>query len=122
MNSLGRHWIVEFKECDPANLKDPLIIESFLQEAATVMGATIVQSNFHHFSPLGVSGVVIIMESHLTIHTWPEFGYAAVDIFTCGKMDTQLAVDFLFEKLKAKYKITQLLHRGINIGARVEPH
>lgn len=120
MNSLGRHWIVEYKECEPTNLKDPVVIESFLQQAAKIMGATIVQSNFHHFSPLGVSGVVVIMESHLTIHTWPEFGYAAVDIFTCGKMDTQLAVDFLFEKLKAKYKVTQLLHRGIGIGARVE--
>ena len=54
-----------------------------MRAAAEAAGARIISSQFHRFSPLGVSGVVLIAESHLTIHTWPERGYAAVDVFTC---------------------------------------
>lgn len=117
MNSLGRHWLIEFQKCNPDFLKDPLLMETFLKDAAIKMGATIVQSTFHHFAPLGVSGVVIIMESHLTIHTWPEFEYAAVDIFTCGNMETDKGIDFLFEKLGAAVKNVRLIKRGIGISA-----
>ena len=77
-----------------------------------VMRATIVESNFHHFNPLGVSGVVIIKESHLTIHTWPEYGYAAIDIFTCGKIFMEEGIDFLRKNLKAKQAEVKKLERG----------
>ena len=73
-----------------------------MNAAAIEMQATIVNSNFHHFNPYGVSGVIIIKESHLTIHTWPEYGYAAIDIFTCGKIYMDKGIEYLKEHLKAK--------------------
>jgi len=84
MNSLGRHILVEFYGCSIEILNDVPRIESSMLEAAKEAGATIINSVFHHFSPFGVSGVVVIQESHLAIHTWPEYRYAAVDLFTCG--------------------------------------
>lgn len=111
-NSLGKHWIIELTGCPAEPLSDPSLMEKALQKAALEMGATIVQSNFHHFSPLGVSGVVIIQESHLTIHTWPEYGYAAVDIFTCGDMETQKGVDYLAGVLQAENTEVKFLNRG----------
>lgn len=83
---LGRHILVEFYDCDPSALNDGDLIRSAMEEAARKAGATVVSSHVHRFSPQGISGVTIIAESHLTIHTWPEKGYAAVDIFTCGKV------------------------------------
>ncbi|GAB4427046.1 MAG: adenosylmethionine decarboxylase [Bacteroidia bacterium] len=82
---LGRHLLVEIYEADAGLLDDATWIETQMQSAAVAAGATLVQSTFHRFSPVGVSGVVVIQESHLAIHTWPEWGYAALDIFTCGE-------------------------------------
>ena len=84
MEALGRHILVEFYNCSPELMNDVVHIEKSMVEAAETAGATVINSTFHHFSPYGVSGVVVIQESHLAIHTWPEFGYAAVDLFTCG--------------------------------------
>ncbi|MFA0964315.1 polyamine aminopropyltransferase [Roseivirga sp. BDSF3-8] len=84
MGALGRHIIVEFYDCSPESLNDVVHIEQSMCGAAETAGATIINSTFHHFSPYGVSGVVVIQESHLAIHTWPEYGYASVDLFTCG--------------------------------------
>lgn len=84
MNSLGRHILVEFHGCSGEILNDVPRIEGSMLKAAKESGATIISSVFHHFSPFGVSGVVVIQESHLAIHTWPEYRYAAVDLFTCG--------------------------------------
>ena len=83
-NALGRHILVEFFDCDATILNDTYLIETAMLQAAALAKATIINSNFHHFSPFGVSGVVVVQESHLAIHTWPEYSYAAVDIFTCG--------------------------------------
>ncbi len=69
--------------------------------AAEEAGATVINSTFHHFSPIGVSGVVVIEESHLAIHSWPEFGYAAIDVFTCGdSVDPWISYKYLEEALK----------------------
>ena len=84
MNALGRHILVEFLNCKADVLNDVVQIEKAMVEAAQIAGATVINSTFHHFSPYGVSGVVVIQESHLAIHTWPEYRYAAVDLFTCG--------------------------------------
>lgn len=84
MESLGRQILVEFYDCNSDRINDVSYIESVLLEATRKSGATIISHNFHKFSPHGVSGVVVIAESHVTIHSWPEYGYAAVDIFTCG--------------------------------------
>ncbi len=84
LKMLGRHLLIEYYNCNEKILKDHELVEKFMNEAANLSGATIVNSVFHHFNPYGVSGAVIIQESHLSIHTWPEYGYAAVDVFTCG--------------------------------------
>ncbi len=95
---LGRHLLVEFLECDSTILNSVHQIEKAMNEAALKAGATIVSSTFHHFSPYGVSGVVVIAESHLAIHTWPEHGYASVDLYTCGnECDPHSAMEFLKE-------------------------
>jgi len=97
---LGSHVLVEFYDCDPAVLNDDVLIKQFMETAALKANATVVSSHFHQFSPQGISGVIIIVESHLTIHTWPEQGYAAVDIFTCGaSLNPHGAVDYLKEAM-----------------------
>lgn len=93
---LGRHLLVDLHECDPERLHDPDSVEQALLDAARASGATILGHQFHRFQPHGVSGVVLIAESHLSIHTWPEHGYAAVDFFTCGPgMRPEVGVDVL---------------------------
>jgi S-adenosylmethionine decarboxylase proenzyme len=97
MKALGRQIVVEYYGCNPVALNDVPLIERAMREAAVASGATIVQTAFHLFNPYGVSGVVVIAESHLTIHTWPEYGYAAVDLFTCGD---EVNPDVAFEHLR----------------------
>ncbi len=84
MKALGKHLIVELFGCPPDRLDDLALIHRVLVGAVEDSGATLIKPFFHQFSPQGVSGVVIIAESHFSIHTWPEYGYAAVDMFTCG--------------------------------------
>lgn len=88
----GRHVLAELTGCPAAVLNDPAGLEKCFRHCAEKGGATLVSSHFHHFSPQGVSGVVVIAESHLTIHTWPEHGYAAVDVFTCGRPEIAEAI------------------------------
>lgn len=85
MDALGRNLIAELTGCPPDVLNDVVLIEGKLVAAARAARATVVSVSFHHFAPFGVSGVVVIQESHVAIHTWPEYGYAALDIFTCGQ-------------------------------------
>ena len=93
---LGSHILAEFYNCDRAVLDDLERIKTIMENAALKANATVVTTNFHQFSPQGVSGVVVIAESHITIHTWPSYGYAAVDIFTCGeKLKSHDAVEYL---------------------------
>jgi S-adenosylmethionine decarboxylase proenzyme len=84
LDALGQHLLVELYNCPSDRLNDAPFLERTLEDAARDAGATVVISSFYPFSPHGVSGVVVITESHLAIHTWPERGYAAVDVFTCG--------------------------------------
>lgn len=88
----GRHVLAELTGCSAAVLNDVASLESCFRDCAKKGGATLVSSHFHHFSPQGVSGVVVIAESHVTVHTWPEHGYAAVDVFTCGCPEVAEAV------------------------------
>ncbi|MCE7992410.1 MAG: polyamine aminopropyltransferase [Roseivirga sp.] len=113
MASLGRHIIVEYYDCDPQLMNDVVHIEESMQHAAETAGATIINSTFHHFSPYGVSGVVVIQESHLAIHTWPEYGYASVDLFTCGgEVDPWVAYRELKSLFKAGHGSAVELSRG----------
>lgn len=114
MKILGKHLIVELSDCDRAILDDVSAMEKHLNEAARRSGATIVQSVFHRYNPQGVSGVVVIAESHVSLHTWPEYGYAAVDFFTCGdRVDPYKALEYLREKLSARSSHIRELKRGI---------
>ncbi|MDH3889528.1 MAG: adenosylmethionine decarboxylase [candidate division Zixibacteria bacterium] len=114
MKILGKHLIVELSDCDRVILDDISAMEQHLNEAARISGATIVQSVFHRYNPQGVSGVVVIAESHVSLHTWPEYGYAAVDFFTCGdRVDPYKAHDYLREKLRAQSTQVRELKRGI---------
>jgi spermidine synthase len=113
MNSLGRHILVEFSGCNGEVLNDVSEIEKGMVEAAQVAGATVINSTFHHFSPYGVSGVVVIQESHLAIHTWPEYGYAAVDLFTCGDtVDPWISFDHLKKCFGAQDFSALEMYRG----------
>lgn len=85
MQALAQHTLLEFYECAPARLKRSREVRKLLCAAVRQGRGTIVKAVFHAFSPYGVSGVVVITESHVTIHTWPEHAYAAVDIFSCSK-------------------------------------
>ena len=112
--NLGQHVLAEFFECDSNILNNIDKVEKFMIDAALECGATIVQKCFHMFNPYGVSGVVIISESHLAIHTWPELGYAAVDLFTCGtKCDPKVAYEFLKKMFNSKKASFTELKRGI---------
>ena len=105
--------MVELYGCDVMVLNDKERIERIMTEAAVRSGATVVQSVFHLFNPHGVSGVVVIAESHLAIHTWPEHGYAAVDIFTCGTdVDPWKAHEYIKKELGASHFSTVEMTRG----------
>ena len=103
MKALGRHLLAEMSGCDPALLSDLKHITQAMLGAAEASGATVITHNFHHFSPLGVSGAVIIAESHLAIHTWPEYRFAAVDLFTCvDRVQPRKALLLLKEALRCE--------------------
>jgi spermidine synthase len=113
MNTLGRHILVEFLGCSSEILNDVPLIEASMIHAAKEAGATVISSNFHHFSPFGVSGVVVIQESHLAIHTWPEYRYAAVDLFTCGNsVEPWISFDLLKKAFKAEHGSAIEINRG----------
>lgn len=114
MNALGRHVLAEVHGCKFDILNDVNKVEKFMVEAALEAGAEIREFVFHKFSPQGVSGVVVISESHLAIHTWPELGYAAVDVFTCGdKVNPWDACHFLAEKFGAESMDATETKRGV---------
>lgn len=122
MSALGNHILVEFSGCEPEIMNGVSTIENAMVEAAESAGATVINSTFHHFSPYGVSGVVVIQESHLAIHTWPEYGYAAVDLFTCGdQVDPWVSFDFLKEAFKAKnYSAIEMKRGALNLLTRLD--
>jgi S-adenosylmethionine decarboxylase proenzyme len=114
MQSLGRHILAEFYDCDANALNNLSLIETVMTGAAKDCGATVVESKFHQFAPQGVSGVVIIEESHLAIHTWPELEYAAIDLFTCGDAcDPLVAYDSIRRNLHAGHASYTELRRGL---------
>ena len=114
MKSLGYHLILELEGCPETVLDDRNAVRRVMTEAVEASGATMIQPFFHQFAPQGVSGVVIISESHFSIHTWPEYGYAAVDIFTCGdQIDMDVAANTLRRGLQAQAVQKMLLSRGM---------
>jgi S-adenosylmethionine decarboxylase len=122
LHALGTHLLLELKDCDSKTLSNLEFVRETLKNAALEAKATIVEVAFHEFSPFGISGMVVIAESHLAIHTWPEYGYAAVDVFTCGDLiDPRVAAKFLIEKFQSKNPSIVEMKRGI-LGHEKLPH
>ena len=114
MNALGTHVMLELKGCNPQLLDDLSYIKGVMISAADGVGAQILGESFHQFYPQGVTGIVAIAESHLCIHTWPEYGYAAADIFTCGtSIKPQEAAQFIIEQLESQDPSIVELKRGL---------
>jgi S-adenosylmethionine decarboxylase len=114
MMEMGRHYIFELFGCDVGVLDNLQEIEGAMVSGAEKAGATVVGKIFHKFAPQGVTGVVLIAESHISIHTWPELGYAAVDIFTCsGRTDPMKAFDAISALLKPSTTSVMEIKRGM---------
>jgi S-adenosylmethionine decarboxylase len=113
--ALGRHMTVEFYDCNSNIIADSEKVKQAFLTAAKVSGATVLDYSFHVFEPQGVSGVVIIAESHFAVHAWPEHDYAAVDLFTCSEtIDLKKAIESIKESLGAEETIVSGdMHRGI---------
>ena len=113
MKYLANHQIVEFNGCEEAKIDNSDFIREIFLKAAKLGNATIVNECFHEFSPYGITGVLVIAESHISIHTWPEHKYVAVDIFSCGdKVDYNKIIDYLKDKLKCKNFSSISINRG----------
>ena len=114
LNALGRHLLLELFDCAPDAIDSLEAVKGVLVEAARLAQATIVDIVFHEFNPFGISGVVVIAESHLAIHTWPEYRYAAVDIFSCGEMlKPEVAANYLVEQFAAERTSVVEMQRGM---------
>ena len=116
LDSLGRHILVEFFGCDPSKLDSVPGVEASLNEAVVASGATAVSSAFHKFNPVGASGVIVLEESHFSIHTWPETGYASADFYTCGDCDPFAGIDVLGERLGAESYELMYVQRGRHVA------
>ena len=120
MDVLGCHLLLELKDCNPALLNDLSYIRWAMIETAQDVGATIVGESFHEFSPQGVTGILAIAESHISIHPWPEYGYAAADIFSCGtSFRPREAATKLAEAVESRDTEITEIHRGLVIEEAV---
>src|SRR6266571_3914601 len=120
LNALGRHLLLELFDCDLDAINNVESVKGALIEAATRAHATIVDVVFHEFNPFGVSGVGVIAESHLSIHTWPEYRYAAVDIFSCGDIpQPESAASYLVEQFASERTSIVEMQRGMFLNAPV---
>ncbi|MBI4824409.1 MAG: adenosylmethionine decarboxylase [Nitrospirae bacterium] len=124
MYALGTHLLIELKECNAEILKNLDEVRDALVSAAKEATATIIDVSFHEFSPFGVSGMVVIAESHISIHTWPEYSYAAADIFTCGDtIKPEIAADYLIKRFQCKSPSVVEMKRGLlSMENRKLPH
>ena len=111
---LGRHAIVELWRIDPELLKNADLLQSLMETACRHVGATVIHSHFHKFGGEGgITGVVLLSESHASIHTWPELGYAALDVFMCGSCNPTRAVLIIKDALGASIRDKITISRGI---------
>jgi len=122
-NPIGHHYIVEASGCDPEIISSVAKVQQILVRAAEIAGATVWSVSFHKFPPQGVSGVIVISESHLSAHTWPEYCYGALDIYTCGNMvDPEKAIAYAVEAFGASSSHMTELTRGLDEDDRLYFH
>ena len=114
MALLGIHVIADFFECDSSVINNIESVEKILTESVIISGATLIKPFFHRFSPQGISGIIVVAESHFSIHTWPEHSAAAVDIFSCGDFNHIAALKLIKEKIKsANNSVVQIARNSI---------
>ena len=113
LKTIGRHVVAELYGCSGQALDQEDLVRQHMLDAAEIIGATIIGETFHKFSPQGVSGTVVIAESHLSIHTWPENGYVAMDVYTCGGLDPRPAMDHMARSLGATHTRIHEIVRGL---------
>lgn len=109
---LARHKIVDFYGCSPQLLMFSGYLENIMQQAATKAGCAIVGIKSHQFKPVGATVMILVAESHLSIHTWPEKGKALVDVFASGDMDLDAAVEFISKSIGASSRRIIDIERG----------
>ena len=117
MNTQSQHLLIELFGCNISALKNKSLLIQLLEKAAHAANVTIVQSVFHEYSPQGITGVVIIEESHLSIHTWPEYAYASVDFYTCGDGDPEKALNVIEQGLQAQRNEVIMVDRGRSLSS-----
>lgn len=122
METSGQHLLVEYHDCNSATLNNQDLLEGLFLEAAKAAHVTVIASKFHRFAPQGVSGILIIQESHLSLHSWPEYGYAAVDFYTCGEGKPELAHQVICKGLEAKKYELVMINRGESLPLRIVKH
>jgi S-adenosylmethionine decarboxylase len=114
MDTKGLHYIVEASGCAPQILEDVNKLKEILMNAAKVGKMDVRTVHFYKFSPRGVSGLVIVSASHISIHTWPEHGYAAIDVYICGQgSNPEEAIQHILQSIKAKHAHITEIERGI---------
>ena len=112
-SDFGEHYLVDFSGCDPAKISNVEEVRRVFLQAAEESKARIVGELFHQFDPVGVSGVLLIEESHFSVHTWPENAFVGVDIFTCGEeMEAPVAIESLRQAFDAEDVVVKILVRG----------
>ena len=116
METLAKHLLVELHDCDAALLDDLPHMTALLKAGAAAARATIVGEAFHRYAPHGVTGVLVLEESHFSVHTWPEASYAALDFYTCGSLDPEPAARIVAEGVKAQAVTLLEVARGLPRG------
>lgn len=113
LSFVGHQSLIELYGCNAALINDDVFVEQTLLKAAKLASLSVVNSTIHHFSPVGVSGVIVIEESHIAIHTWPEYQYVALDFFTCNQeYDLAQAISFLQKAFQSNQVEQQKIQRG----------
>lgn len=112
---VGKHLIVDAWQAPPDLLNDPEAIRQALTDAISAGGATLIDLCVHQFSPHGVTATATLAESHIAIHTWPEHGFLAMDLFFCGAGDPHKAMKSLQKSLQVKKMIIKEIGRGLNM-------
>jgi S-adenosylmethionine decarboxylase proenzyme len=122
LETTSHHFLIELRSVNHALLDDLSKIETIFLESLNNSGATYINHFFHQFSPQGVSGVVVIAESHLSIHTWPEDGYAALDVFTCGNKEIgDKVVQNLVRSFQTDDYSIMYVMRGVDYKSLMKP-
>jgi S-adenosylmethionine decarboxylase len=113
--TLGRHCILDAYGCNPLYLDDETFVKEAIKKAVTCSGATLLQLIAHKFQPQGVTALALLSESHISLHTWPELNYVAVDVFTCGNhTDPDAACALLKKEFEAESSIIKVFDRATN--------